>query len=45
MSFRRRTAVVQVDVENEVEPAPIAAALGTISLNAPRSTEAEPPRG
>lgn len=41
VSLRRRTAVVQVEVENEDDGAsrPIAVAQGTISLNAPRETE------
>jgi uncharacterized protein (TIGR00369 family) len=44
VSFRRRTAVVQVDVENEDagETRLVAIAQGTISLNAPRQAETPP---
>jgi 1,4-dihydroxy-2-naphthoyl-CoA hydrolase len=44
VSLRRRTAVVQVDVENEVGGAcrPVAVALGTLSLNAPRQPDPPP---
>ena len=44
VSLRRRTAVVQVDVENEHgdQTRLVALAQGTISLNAPREAEAPP---
>jgi len=45
VSLRRRTAVVQVDVENEVDGTcrAIAVAQGTISLNAPREADPDAP--
>lgn len=45
VSLRRRTAVVQVDVENEDgdECRLVAVAQGTISLNAPREADTPPP--